>query len=82
MTTYTVSDFGIDCLGNATGYRVQRRVWEPSPFSRRKDGLGLTCETAGTFVADIYKPGSHAEARAAAHRLCDSLNATLSASAA
>ena len=63
MDEWRVTSFGQDCLGNVTGYAVVR-------------GFGARRVTAegGTFVGDIYKPGSHDEAHAKATALCEKLN--------
>lgn len=74
MSGYTVRSFGNDCLGNITGYLVERYVWVPRPWSGRTDGLCLEREVAGTFVGDLYKPGSFAVAAQNADKLCSKLN--------
>jgi hypothetical protein len=71
---FTVRPFGNDCLGNITGYVVERYVWVPRPWSGRSDGLCQEREIADQFVGNIYEPGSFDTARAAADALCAKLN--------
>lgn len=59
---YEVRPFGNDCLGNITGYVVAR-------------GYGLSRETAGQFVGNIYEAGSFDMAKVEANALRDKLNA-------
>lgn len=58
---WQVRAFGYDCFGNITGYCVERHT---------RNGF----EVANRFVGDIYKPGSHAEAKSKAETLCNLLN--------
>lgn len=74
LDEYTVSPFGNDCLGNVSGYMVARYVWKPDASSKRADGLIMVREIAGSFVANIYEPGSHAAALASAEALCRAMN--------
>lgn len=78
-TPYAVRSFGSDCLGNITGYRVERYVWRPWKHSERSDGLGQFLDVAGQFCGNIYREGSFEKARAEADELCNSLNATINA---
>jgi hypothetical protein len=71
---YIVSPFGLDCLGNASGYMVARYIWRRDASSKRADGLLMVREVAGSFVADLYVPGSHAAALASAEALCRAKN--------
>jgi hypothetical protein len=71
---WTVETFGRDCLGNITGYRVERRVWRFTGNPFRRDGLNLMLDIAGHFVADLYEIGSHEKAKAKAEALAAKLN--------
>lgn len=72
--SFKVRSFGRDCLGNISGYVVERYVWVPREWSKRKDGTCLEIEVAGTFVGNIYEAGSFDRAKADAQALCDRLN--------
>jgi hypothetical protein len=72
---WKVRAFGSDCLGNCTGWVVERYVWEPSPDSQRADGLTCNLYTAGQFVGDIYKPAERELAKRLAEKLASELNA-------
>jgi hypothetical protein len=60
-TEYRVEEFGRDCLGNITGYRVVT-------------GYGPTKVTAKRYCGDIYTPGTFEGARDLADFQCDLLN--------
>lgn len=60
-TAYFVRSFGLDCVGNITGYVVARWVDKKEEVARK-------------FVGDLYTPGSFEEARRAAGKLCRELN--------
>lgn len=74
MGNWHVHAYGNDCLGNCTGWSVQRYVWVPSPLSKRADGLIQELEVAEQFVGNIYKPDEREQARTDAFALCDRLN--------
>jgi hypothetical protein len=61
---WKVKTFGRDCMGNITGYVVERYH-------------GRHREIADTFVGDIYVPGSFEDAEDRATRLCAELNEAL-----
>jgi hypothetical protein len=61
QSKYDVRPFGRDCLGNISGYVVAR-------------GHGLKYEVAGTYVGDIYEPGSFEAARIEAESVCERVN--------
>ncbi len=50
-----IETFGLDCLGNVSGYRVV-------------SGFGKDWECHAQFVANLYVAGSHAEAKDCAQR--------------
>lgn len=58
MVPYQVRPFGIDCLGNITGYYVARGNEWPAEH----------------FVGNIYEPGSFEAAKQAAAALANELN--------
>jgi len=58
---WNVRSFGHDCLGNISGYIVERYV-----ANQR--------EIAGTFVGNIYEPGSFGRAKVKAVMLAAKLN--------
>jgi hypothetical protein len=72
---FKVRAFGNDCLGNITGYIVERYRWVPRPWSARSDGLVLERETGGQFVGNLYRPGSFEQARQLADLCATALNA-------
>lgn len=74
-TPFQVRPFGNDCMGNITGYVVERYVWVPRPWSGRSDGLVQEREIAGQFVGDIYERGSFGAAKQQADALCAERNA-------
>lgn len=51
-----VQTFGMDCLGNITGYRVY-------------EGYGQQRRVVAQFCVDIYEPGSFDRARAQAEAI-------------
>lgn len=71
---WTVASFGNDCLGNITGYVVERRGWVPSLSSTRSDGLIYVRQVARTFCGNIYVQGSFEKAYESAQTLCKQLN--------
>lgn len=74
MGSWNVRAVGRDCLGNISGYTVERSGWVPSETSQRDDGLIYRTETANTFYGDIYEAGTFTEARAKADGLANDLN--------
>jgi len=58
---WTIETVGSDCLGNISGYRVVKR------------GSRGTAEYGGTFVGNIYTPGSFEHALWAANARCADL---------
>lgn len=71
---FEVKTFGNDCLGNITGYRVQRSEWVPRPYSQRDDGLSYETEVRGQFIGNIHEGGSFDRAKAEAEARCAALN--------
>jgi hypothetical protein len=74
VSMWKVSTFGRDCIGNITGYRVERRRWRYTGNPYRKDGMNLSHEIAGQFVGNIYEAGSFDRAKAKADTLAAKLN--------
>lgn len=69
MTTeprYRVATFGLDCLGNCTGWFIEDRNLPRTQLSDQR--------ISELFVGNIYDPGRRAEARRRAYALADKLN--------
>jgi hypothetical protein len=44
---WKVTTFGRHCLGNVSGYRVERLMWRYTGNPHRTDGMSLIAEIAG-----------------------------------
>jgi len=71
---YKVTPFGGDCLGNCSGWLVDRYIWVKRPWSKRADGCCLEHEIYAQFVGNIYEPEDREIEHNAAKALCDWLN--------
>jgi hypothetical protein len=62
---FYVAPYGRDCLGNITGYQVRDRA---------KEGDQRKWPVIQNFVGNIYKPGTHEQAKLDAQHLANRLN--------